>query len=399
MSKKKSYVFISYSGNESEAARKIKDILVENGIECWMAPDSIDAGERYNEVLPPAVRNCAAFILMLSDEAQKSKYVSSELSIAFDSDRIILPFMFKECEIGDKFIVYIKEYQTLKPSSFNSVEDMTAELVRRAQSLVMDSEISASEPSEDSAKDESHGKHLAEIIKLYNEALKYTSTNTEKAERAFLDTIKCANKSRRTLSTTIDCYIKLAHLYTVRNSCDDAEQCLLKCIDVCNELRYHKPEFYDSQKAEAYRMLGNVYVKTASINKAIVNYNLALNIYTSLNDTTKYAYKMAEVHGALGKIYADYGVYGDAGEQYGLGIKLFERLVNIKSEKYGLDLSLAKCRLAEMYCKKGDKLSAIETYKQAISVLKELMTSNGDDGYMPYIDNINKSIERIKGEI
>lgn len=41
------YVFISYKSEQKEIALKIKDILEENGISCWMAPESIPVGSNY----------------------------------------------------------------------------------------------------------------------------------------------------------------------------------------------------------------------------------------------------------------------------------------------------------------------------------------------------------------
>ena len=59
-------VFISYSSIEYNKVMEISNVLEKNGINCWMAPQSIPAGSDYGAEIPKAINTCDAFLLVLS---------------------------------------------------------------------------------------------------------------------------------------------------------------------------------------------------------------------------------------------------------------------------------------------------------------------------------------------
>ena len=65
-------IFISYSTVDSSKAESVRNILEENGFSCWMAPRDIPTGSNYTKEIPVAIRNCSIFVLMLSENAQRS---------------------------------------------------------------------------------------------------------------------------------------------------------------------------------------------------------------------------------------------------------------------------------------------------------------------------------------
>lgn len=96
-------VFISYSSLDYEEAQIIRGVLETNGISCWMAPESIPIGSDYTKEIPAAITGCRIFLLILSDNAQRSKWVPLELDRAYNSGKIILPFVIKNCALTDDF--------------------------------------------------------------------------------------------------------------------------------------------------------------------------------------------------------------------------------------------------------------------------------------------------------
>ena len=68
-------VFISYKAEEYNEAMAVKQVLEANGISCWMAPESISGGSNYASEIPRAIRECTVFVLILSEQAQKSRWV------------------------------------------------------------------------------------------------------------------------------------------------------------------------------------------------------------------------------------------------------------------------------------------------------------------------------------
>ena len=71
-----SYAFISYKTDDLHEALWVKEKLGEKGVPCWMAPDSIPGGSSYAQEIPKAIRNCFAFILILSEKTLKSTFPS-----------------------------------------------------------------------------------------------------------------------------------------------------------------------------------------------------------------------------------------------------------------------------------------------------------------------------------
>ena len=96
-------VFISFSSHDYDEALVIKGVLETNGITCWMAPESIPAGSDYTKEIPAAINSCRVFLLILSDNAQRSKWVPLELDRAYNTGKIILPFVIKNCALTDDF--------------------------------------------------------------------------------------------------------------------------------------------------------------------------------------------------------------------------------------------------------------------------------------------------------
>lgn len=96
-------VFISYSSKEFGAAQAVRVMLEEKGISCWMAPDSIPGGSNYTKEIPVAIRRCKVFVMILSENAQKSNWVLKELDSAVGHNKVILPFMLENMTLTDEF--------------------------------------------------------------------------------------------------------------------------------------------------------------------------------------------------------------------------------------------------------------------------------------------------------
>ena len=89
----KKQVFISYKSEDAENANWLKSILEINGLSCWMAPDSISGGSSYANEIEQAISDCEVFLLLLSEKAQKSKWIEKELSLALSINKRVFPFM------------------------------------------------------------------------------------------------------------------------------------------------------------------------------------------------------------------------------------------------------------------------------------------------------------------
>ncbi len=120
-------VFISYKSEEFDIACLIKNILEGNGISCWMAPDSIEAGRDYLEEIPKGIEECSVFLLLLSEVAQTSRWVKSELSTAVGKEKLVIPFMVSKCDITTAFQFALTNSQRI--DAYENLSDSLEKLV------------------------------------------------------------------------------------------------------------------------------------------------------------------------------------------------------------------------------------------------------------------------------
>lgn len=130
------YVFISYSSQEISSATVIRSLLENAGIHTWMAPYSIPSGSDYGECIPKAISSCNAFILILSEKSQKSKWVPKELDCAITNDKIVIPFHIDNSELRDEFYFRLTNVQRIDISSFQDFEAAYSSLIHRVKGIL-----------------------------------------------------------------------------------------------------------------------------------------------------------------------------------------------------------------------------------------------------------------------
>lgn len=102
------YVFISYSTNDGAKAREVYDYLTKRNIDCWMAPQSLQAGRDYPSQIVEGIRNCSAFVLLASANTNASPHVSNEVASAFDARKPLIACRIENAEFTDEYIYYLK---------------------------------------------------------------------------------------------------------------------------------------------------------------------------------------------------------------------------------------------------------------------------------------------------
>lgn len=144
-------VFISYSAKEMSTAVSVRGILEKNGISCWMAPENIPGGSNYTKEIPVAIRNCQVFVLILSENAQKSQWVLKELDTAVNCGKVILPFMLEDFQLNDEFNFLLTGAQ--RYDAYQKKAEAMANLIKRIQAVIETDPASDDAPQEQSASD------------------------------------------------------------------------------------------------------------------------------------------------------------------------------------------------------------------------------------------------------
>lgn len=124
-------IFISYSSKDYNAALAIKGMLVENNLDCWMAPESIPMGGDYSSEIPDAIESCDVFLLILSMQSQISNWVPKELDLAITYNKPIIPFQIDNGMITKPFNFRLSNVQRIE--AFHNLEVAYKRLMERVK--------------------------------------------------------------------------------------------------------------------------------------------------------------------------------------------------------------------------------------------------------------------------
>lgn len=103
----KSNVFISYSSKDSSIANAMCHILEENGILCWIAPRDVQLGKPYAGEIVSGIRSCEVVIIIFSRNSNLSEHVVNEIDMAFNEQKVIVPFLVDNTPMRDEVSYYL----------------------------------------------------------------------------------------------------------------------------------------------------------------------------------------------------------------------------------------------------------------------------------------------------
>lgn len=98
-------IFISYESSDEVTAFGICEYMESRGLECWIAPRDTHAGEYAGEIIR-AIQSAEKFVVVCSEHTSTSSHVRNEVSLAFDSQCIIIPFMLNNVRMDDSLEYY-----------------------------------------------------------------------------------------------------------------------------------------------------------------------------------------------------------------------------------------------------------------------------------------------------
>ena len=84
-------VFISYSRKDSEIVKPVYEQLEKAGIKCWLDVDGMYSGVSFKKVIVDAIKRCKVLLFMSSVNSNKSRNVVSEVSLAMEYGKKVIP--------------------------------------------------------------------------------------------------------------------------------------------------------------------------------------------------------------------------------------------------------------------------------------------------------------------
>jgi hypothetical protein len=85
------HVFVSHGSEDSGQANELAAFIESKGVKAWIAPRDVRPGQDYSEQLQEAIEQCIAFVVLVTDKANKSPYVRAETEMAFSTSKPIFP--------------------------------------------------------------------------------------------------------------------------------------------------------------------------------------------------------------------------------------------------------------------------------------------------------------------
>ena len=84
-------IFISYSRKDTEIVKAVYEWLEGAGYKCWLDVDGMFSGVSYKKVIVDAIKRSKVLLFMSSENSNKSRNVVSEVSIAVEYGKKIIP--------------------------------------------------------------------------------------------------------------------------------------------------------------------------------------------------------------------------------------------------------------------------------------------------------------------
>lgn len=91
-------VFVSYSSQDKTVADGVISTLEGNGVRCWYAPRDIKPSDDWGTAIANAIEEAKVFLMVFSENANRSQHVLDELLYAIDMQTVILPFRIENLE-------------------------------------------------------------------------------------------------------------------------------------------------------------------------------------------------------------------------------------------------------------------------------------------------------------
>ncbi len=116
-------IFISYSRRDQEFVTRLAGDLDRQVAGAWFDQSAIQVGENWHEEIMDGIRECRAFILILSPDAADSRYVREEVIKALELGKPIIPVLYRPGKWTGEIATLVTEVQTLDLRSGSYTEN------------------------------------------------------------------------------------------------------------------------------------------------------------------------------------------------------------------------------------------------------------------------------------
>lgn len=180
LSKNKYDVFISHSSKNKNVADAICANFEQRRIKCWYAPRDIVAGESWPSAIKHGIEDSEILILVFSENANASRQVINEVSIAYNKGKTIIPFRISDTEMNDDFDYFLNRVHWMDAVT-QPLEESIDEMRKYVEHILGYNSIGTEEPEmEQPVKVNANVLSEEEIARRVEEARKQAEEEAEK---------------------------------------------------------------------------------------------------------------------------------------------------------------------------------------------------------------------------
>jgi len=92
------FLFVSHVSEDRPAALEVVEELERRGVPCWIAPRDVRPGKPFDDEIAEAIEACRAMLLIFSEHCNEHEYIRREITVAGESQKIIIPFRIENAQ-------------------------------------------------------------------------------------------------------------------------------------------------------------------------------------------------------------------------------------------------------------------------------------------------------------
>lgn len=100
-------VFVSYSSKDKAVADSIVAELEKYNVRCWYAPRDIKPGDDWGVAIAQAISDSKIFLIVFSNNSNRSQRVLDELNLAISKEVVILPFRIEKLDPSGAMLLHL----------------------------------------------------------------------------------------------------------------------------------------------------------------------------------------------------------------------------------------------------------------------------------------------------
>src|SRR4051794_30343595 len=97
-----SEVFLSHASADKKFATRLANTVRRHGVHVWYSPMHIRGSQQWHDEIGAALKRCDWFLVVMSPNAVKSKWVKREVRFALNQKRYedrIIPVLLRTCDV------------------------------------------------------------------------------------------------------------------------------------------------------------------------------------------------------------------------------------------------------------------------------------------------------------